>query len=132
MTLALLIAAALASAQAPAAAPAPNPAIQADRLFALILSPGPKWQPGKPFAEQGLRPHFDYWVAQYKAGKVASAGPVGDDSGLVILRLSGQAEADAILAADPAIAAGIFTGTVRPYAPPMVRGALLGADKPKP
>ncbi len=32
-------------------------------------------------------------------------------------------EAEAVLAGDPAIAAGIFRGTVRPYAPPMINPA---------
>ena len=94
-------------------------------LFALALAPGRAWKPGRPFSEQGLRPHFDYWLALFRDGRIAAAGPVGTDSGLVLLRAPDQAAADAILAADPAIAAGIFTGTVRPYAPPMVNGAAL-------
>lgn len=109
------------TAQPAATAPAAQP------LFALILAPGPAWKPGRPFAEQGLRPHFDYWMALFRAGRIASAGPVGADSGLVLLRAADQAAADAILAADPAVVAGIFTGTVRPYAPPMVNAGALGS-----
>ena len=110
------------AAPQPAAAPAAQP------LFALILAPGPAWKPSRPFAEQGLRPHFDYWMALFRAGAIASAGPMGSDSGLVLLRAADQAAADAILAADPAIVAGIFTGTVRPYAPPMVNANALAAQ----
>lgn len=110
----------------PGAAPQSATAPAAQPLFALILAPGPAWKPGRPFAEQGLRPHFDYWMALFRAGRIASAGPVGTDSGLVLLRAADQAAADAILAADPAIVAGIFTGTVRPYAPPMVDAGVLG------
>lgn len=121
------------------AAPAPPSAAQTDTapqaatapaaqpLFALILAPGPAWKPGRPFSEQGLRPHFEYWMALFRAGRVASAGPVGTDGGLVLLRAADQAAADAILAADPAIVAGIFTGTVRRYAPPMVNADILAA-----
>ena len=105
------------AASAPRTAAAP--------LFALALAPGRAWKPGRPFSEQGLRPHFDYWMALYRDGRIAAAGPVGTDSGLVLLRAPDQAAADAILTADPAIAAGIFIGTVRPYAPPMVNGAAL-------
>ncbi|WP_447758650.1 hypothetical protein [Sphingopyxis fribergensis] len=111
------------TAQPAATAPAAQP------LFALILAPGPAWKPGKPFAEQGLRPHFDYWMALFRAGGIVSAGPVGTDGGLVLLRAADQAAADAILAADPAIVAGIFTGTVRRYAPPMIDADVLAAPK---
>ena len=122
----LLSLAAPAAAQAETEKPAAT-APAAQPLFALILAPGPAWKPGRPFAEQGLRPHFDYWMALFRAGRIASAGPVGTDGGLVLLRAPDQAAADAILAADPAIVAGIFTGTVRPYAPPMVNAHALGS-----
>ena len=108
-----------------AAMSAPATQTAAAPLFALALAPGRAWKPGRPFSEQGLRPHFDYWMALYRDGRIAAAGPVGTDSGLVLLRAPDQAAADAILTADPAIAAGIFIGTVRPYAPPMVNGAAL-------
>lgn len=126
---AMLFAAPLGPLAAPAVAqpaPATAPAPAAEPLFALILAPGPAWKAGRPFSEQGLRPHFDYWMALFRAGRIAAAGPVGSDGGLVLLRAADQAAADAILAADPAIAAGIFTGSVRRYAPPMVNPALLG------
>ena len=137
MTIRLLTTAALAALLLPLAPAAAEPAAAAaaeapaEPLFALILAPGPAWKPGKPFAEQGLRPHFDYWMALFRAGRIASAGPVGSDSGLVLLRAPDQAAADAMLAADPAIAAGIFTGTVRRYAPPMVNPAVLPAAPPR-
>ncbi|MHA4839377.1 YciI family protein [Sphingopyxis sp. MSC1_008] len=124
-TLALSLAAPAAAQADTAPQSATAPAAQP--LFALILAPGPAWKPGRPFAEQGLRAHFDYWMALFRAGRIASAGPVGTDGGLVLLRAADQAAADAILAADPAIVAGIFTGTVRPYAPPMVNAGALGS-----
>ncbi|MGH6634175.1 YciI family protein [Sphingopyxis sp.] len=121
--------AAQTAATHPDTAPQSATAPAAQPLFALILAPGPAWKPGKPFAEQGLRPHFDYWMALFRQGRVASAGPVGADGGLVLLRAADQAAADAILAADPAIVAGIFTGTVRRYAPPMVNANALAAPR---
>src|SRR5690606_12592760 len=85
-------------------------------LFAILLEPGPAWLPGRPFAEQGLLEHFQYWVALFGEGRVATFGPLGDDSGLILLRAAGQAEADAVVAADPGVVSGTFTGTARPYA----------------
>jgi uncharacterized protein YciI len=113
----------------PALQPGPSAEKTDERkLFALLLRPGPAWKPSRPFAEQGLRPHFDYWMALFKAGRVATAGPLGSDSGLVLLFAGGQEDAEAIMRADPAIAAGIFTGDVRPYAPPMINADVLGGD----
>jgi uncharacterized protein YciI len=99
------------------------------RLFALVLRPGHAWRPGRPFAEQGLRPHFDYWMGLHRAGRIVMAGPMGSDSGLVLLVASDPAEAQEVMRGDPAIAAGIFVGEVRPYAPPMINaGALPNRD----
>lgn len=98
---------------------------EARTLFALLLRPGVAWKGGRPFAEQGLRPHFDYWMRLFRAGRVASAGPLGSDSGLVLLLARDLAEAEAIARADPAVVARIFTGEVRPYAPPMIDPAVL-------
>ena len=118
-------AAPVATAPAPSAtAPAP-----ADKLFAIILSPGPKWKPGRPFAEQGLRAHFFYWKALFDAGRVVSAGPMGVDHGLVLLRAKDQASADAVITADPAVKAGTFVGVARVYAPGMVRMGNLPQDE---
>jgi uncharacterized protein YciI len=112
-------------------APAPAAAPHSGRLFAVLLEPGPAWKPGRPFREQGLLDHFNYWMKLFRDGRIVTAGPLGDDGGLVLLRAAGQADADAILAADPALAAGIFTGTVRPYAPPMVNADALRDDRAK-
>lgn len=103
----------------------PVAAAESGRLFAVLLQPGQAWKPGRPFRDQGLRDHFNYWMKLFHDGRIITAGPLGDDSGLVLLRAADQAEADSILAADPAIPAGIFTGTVRPYAPPMINPAPL-------
>ena len=103
-----------------------EPAHKGDgKLFALILRPGAAWKPGRPFAEQGLRPHFDYWMGLFREGRIVTAGPLGDDSGLVLLFANDFAGAEAIMHADPAIIAQIFTGDVRPYAPPMINAVAL-------
>ena len=95
------------------------------KLFALILRPGPAWKPGRPFAEQGLRDHFFYWKDLYQQGKIAAFGPLGDDSGLVILSVSSLQDAQAIMRADPANGSKVFVGDVRPYAPNMVNGGAF-------
>jgi uncharacterized protein len=110
----------LATNPAPAATPAAE-----RKLFALILRPGPAWKAGRPFAEQGLRPHFDYWMALFRAGRIATAGPLGTDSGLVLLFASDLEDAEAIMRADPAVTGRIFIGDVRPYAPPMINAGTL-------
>ncbi len=94
-------------------------------LFALVLRPGRAWRPGRPFSEQGLRPHFDYWMGLHRAGRIVMAGPMGSDSGLVLLVASSLAEAQEVMGSDPAIAAGIFVGEVRPYTPPMINAEAL-------
>ena len=113
----------LAVAPAPAAQAGSNPemampAAKPQTLFALIYRPGPKWQAGKPFREQiAIKGHFDHMKALFAKGQIFAAGGLGIDHGLVLLHARDQAEADAILAADPMVQAGSFAGEIRPYAP---------------
>ena len=96
----------------------PASAKQTRQLFALVFRPGPKWQPGKPFIEQvAFKEHYFYWKALFAEGMIFSAGALGTDHGLVLLYARDQADADAILAADPTVQAGGFVGEVRPYKP---------------
>jgi uncharacterized protein len=85
------------------------------RLFAAVLGPGPKWKKGQPFKGPGLDQHRAYWKKLHDEGRVASAGPLGDDTGLILLRAKNQAEASAIVAADPAVKAQILRGVALPY-----------------
>lgn len=123
--LALCLPAAAQDAQQPAA----SVSQAGERLFAILLEPGPAWKPGRPFVEQGLGPHLEYWVALHRQGRIVTAGPLGDDSGLVVFYAADRQTAGQILNGDPAIKAGIFTGSVRPYAPPMVNAARLAAGQ---
>ncbi len=108
---------------------APKTEASADlKLFALILRPGSTWKPGRPFEEQGLRDHFFYWKGLFRAGRIASFGPLGNDSGLVILTARSLGDAEAIMYADPANKAKIFTGDVLPYIPRMINVEAL-SDK---
>lgn len=93
------------------------------RLFAAVLGPGPKWKKGQPFKGPGLEQHRAYWKKLHEQGKVASAGPLGEDTGLILLRARNQSEASALVAADPAVKALILRGVARPYS-----SALTSAD----
>ena len=118
----LALAAAAASPQLAEAA-VPSSSVEtpdAQQLYALLLTPGPAWKPGLPFAKQGLEAHFYYWKDLFKNGRIATAGPLGSDGGLVLLFAKDLHEAEGIVHADPAIKSGIFVGSVRHYAPPMI------------
>jgi uncharacterized protein YciI len=116
-------------AQPPASGPvafAADPVPVASRkLFAVALRSGPAWKRGRSFAEQGLGSHLDYWMAQFRSGFVVTAGPIGNDSGLVLLVAGDLEQARTIMRADPAVRTGIFLGEVQSYALPMVNTEVL-------
>lgn len=95
------------------------------RLFAAVLGPGPKWKKGQPFKGPGLDQHRAYWKKLHDEGRVASAGPLGDDTGLILLRAKNQSEASAIVAADPAVKAQILRGVARPYSSALTSAEVL-------
>jgi len=99
-------------------------------LFAILLRPGPAWQAGRPFKDQGLSAHFRYWKSLFDRGRVVTAGPLGTDSGLVLLYAADQMDADAILRGDPAIVDHVFVGQAQPYAPPMISAEPPRLSKP--
>ena len=84
-------------------------------LFLINYRAGPRWRPGVPMREQGLRDHFYYIKSLDEAGRIAVAGPVGDDAGMILLWADSLAEAQRIVAADPAVIAGLFTGDPQPF-----------------
>ena len=83
-----------------------------------VYSPGPKWLPGKSFQEQPLREHGAYMAKLYKEGKLRDGGPFLDsEGGLAVFYAKDEAEAKALVAADPGIAKGIFTAKLHPWYP---------------
>ena len=95
------------------------------RLFAVVLGPGSAWKKGQPFKGPGLDAHRQYWKGLYAEGRVASAGPLGDRSGLALIRAKNQKEADALLAADPAVKARVLAEVARPYSADLTSAPVL-------
>lgn len=89
-------------------------------VFAVVLGPGPAWKRGQPFKGPGLDAHRRYWQRLHKDGRVASAGPLGNDTGLAVVRARNQREADALIANDPAVRSRILRGLARPHAAVLV------------
>lgn len=102
-----------------------NPQIAKGQLYAVVLGPGPAWHRGQPFKGPGLNEHRRYWQRLHAEGRVASAGPLGKDTGLAVIRAPGQREADGLVAGDPAVRARILRGVARPYALELVSTAVL-------
>ena len=116
-----------AAAAQPASAPAP--VAEARQLFLFLFRPGPNWRPGVPMREQDLRAHGAYHARLVREGRsVAGGGFVGMDGGMAIVRATDLAEAQAMLAADPAIVNGVFAADIRHWQPrfhspaPLVEG----------
>lgn len=84
--------------------------------FLVIYRPGPGWLPGKPAAEQPLKEHGRYMLSLYEKGFLKFAGPFGDDKGgAVVLEVAGAAEAQALVAEDPAVKSGVFLHEIHPW-----------------
>jgi uncharacterized protein YciI len=123
----LLLALLLVGLQAPAQ---PGPAAAPRQLFLFLYRPGPAWRVGVPMREQDLRAHAAYHAQLLHEGRsFAGGGYVGEEGGMAIVRAADRAEAEAMLAADPAIRNGVFTAELRQWAPrfhnerPLVEGA---------
>jgi uncharacterized protein YciI len=77
--------------------------------YLVIYRPGPAWLTGKSVMEQPLKEHGKYMLSLYIKGSMKAAGPLTDNaSGAVLLDVSNEAEARAIVANDPAVQSGIF------------------------
>ncbi|MBB5518037.1 YciI family protein [Amphiplicatus metriothermophilus] len=110
-----------------ARAAAENAAAQPERaLFIFAYSPGPAWVEGKPMREQNLLPHGRYIRSLLDEGRIFAAGGYADaDGGVALVWAQDRAEAERLLAADPAIVEGVFTAEIRAWAPRFVSGETL-------
>ncbi len=114
------------------AEPAPPSAtvVELTRIYAITYRAGPGWKAGVPMERQGLREHYFYWKALDAAGRVALAGPMGPEGGLILLHARDQADADRVIADDPANRNGVFVGEARRFIPRFVGKAPLTPVNP--
>jgi uncharacterized protein YciI len=87
--------------------------------FLGILGPVRDEMPFTPTGEESrvVAAHYDYLVSLRDEGKLVVAGPSiveGDTIGIGVLDVESRTEAEAIVAADPAITGGVMTAEVRP------------------
>lgn len=77
-----------------------------------------KW-PDDVEANKALAGHAAYWQEQLKAGRALVAGGMKgdywDNMALIIFEAGSQAEADALVANDPAVKAFVFQAQARPF-----------------
>lgn len=86
------------------------------QTFLVVYKPGPAWLSGKPLNAQPLKEHGKYMLSLYAKGSLKIAGPFSDDAGgALVLEVSGETEARAIVADDPAIKSGVFVQEMHPW-----------------
>jgi uncharacterized protein YciI len=77
-----------------------------------------KW-PDDAAANHALEEHSRYWKEQLRQGRAILAGGMNgdywDNVALIIFEAGSQAEADAIVANDPAVKAYVFQAQARPF-----------------
>jgi uncharacterized protein YciI len=84
--------------------------------YLVLYRPGPAWLTGKSVTEQPLKEHGKYMLCLYIKGSMRLAGPLTDNAGgAVLLEVSDEAEAKAIVANDPAVKSGIFVYEMHPW-----------------
>lgn len=84
--------------------------------YLVIYRPGPAWLTGKSVMEQPLKEHGNYMLGLYIKGSMKLAGPLTDNAGgAVLLDVSDEAEARAIVANDPAVQSRIFVYEMHPW-----------------
>ena len=111
-----LVAGVLRAETPPASAPAPATAeAEALPLFAVEVRVGPRWDPSKKPHEQALfREHSANLKVLREAGHLVM-GARYSDVGLLILQAKTEADARAMIDADPSIAAGTFSYQIHPF-----------------
>jgi uncharacterized protein len=84
--------------------------------FLVIYRPGPAWLAGKPVSEQPLKEHGKYMLGLYVKGWMKLAGPLKDNAGgAVVLEVTDESQAKAIVAEDPGVKSGIFVYEMHPW-----------------
>ena len=84
--------------------------------YLVVYRPGPAWLTGKSVMDQPLIEHGKYMLSLYIKGSMKLAGPLTDNAGgAVLLEVSDEADAKAIVANDPAVKSGIFLYEMHPW-----------------
>jgi uncharacterized protein YciI len=86
---------------------------QKPNLYLAIYRPGPAWITGQPTASQPLREHGRYILRLHRQGKLRLAGGFPADGGAAAFEAQSDDSAQAIIAADPAVIAGVMECTLR-------------------
>jgi len=71
-----------------------------------------------PAQQQTLRQHGDYLNKLYLSGRIAAGGRTQDPArpiGLAVLEVDAEADARSIVAADPAVSAGLMKAELQPF-----------------
>jgi uncharacterized protein YciI len=96
--------------------------------YLAMLEPGPKWLPGVPVSGQDraiIAAHLVAMRQRYDERALIFGGPFADGfGGMAVVEAGSQDEAAAMLAADPAVAAGLMT--VRLHAVKAIFDAVAG------
>jgi uncharacterized protein YciI len=88
----------------------------AKATYLVLYWPGPAWLTGKSVMEQPLKEHGRYMLSLYIKGSMKLAGPRTDNAGgAVLLEVSKEAEARAIVTNDPAVKSGVFVYEMHPW-----------------
>jgi len=123
----------LALAAAPAMAQPAKPPATIPTIYVIHYKTGPAWLVGKPLRDQPMGPHGDYMRKLFAEGRMLAAGPTVNtdggvplvDGGVILLRAASLDEAKAVMAADPAVTAGLFVGEIRTWRVAFSKGEPL-------
>jgi uncharacterized protein YciI len=93
----------------------PAAAGQPANLFALVMTTGPEWKADKAPNEQAFfREHSQNLAMLRREGKIEAGGRFGP-YGLIVLKAATEADARAMVDADPSVKAGVFKAELYPW-----------------
>ena len=85
--------------------------------FLVLYRPGPHWVAGKPIRDQPPKEHGKYLLGLYARGALKFAGPFNDNTGAaIVVEAADRAEAESLVAGDPAVKTGVFAAELHPWA----------------
>lgn len=100
-------------------------------VYVVRYRAGAAYAADRPLLKQDLREHEKYMRRMTEAGTIIAAGPTFDETGgLVLIRVSSLADAEAFIRDDPAVIAKIFTGSATDWRPVFDAGLIFRPAKP--